>query len=144
MITTLIGQLWAIPKVKVFTIVGVVAIVICSFVGVRWYSNKQWAKGEQAGRQNVAEWLIKEKQAEWDTRERQIENSKAIIEEQMRALNRVTAEVVSARLTLRDQYAALAATANAERSADERVIASVPDSELRAAIRAISRELAGE
>ena len=56
----------------------------------------------------------------------------------------ITAEVVSARLTLRDQYAALAATANAERSADERVVASVPDSELRAAIRAISRELAGE
>ena len=144
MITTLIGRLWAIPKVKAFTIVGVAAIVIGSFVGVRWFSNKQWAKGELAGRQNVAEQILREKEKEWTEREQQIENSKAMIEEQMRALNRVTAEVVSARLTLRDQYAALAATANAERSADERVIASVPDSELRAAIRAISRELAGE
>ena len=142
MITTLIGQLWAIPKVKVITIAGVVAIVICSFVGVRWYSNKQWAKGEQAGRQNVAEQILREKEKEWADREQQLQETSAKLEEQMRVLNRATAEIITARVALRDSLIETTARATVQREADEKIVFAVPDSDLRAAIRAVSDELA--
>jgi len=140
--------MWALimslPRsLKIGTLATFAATVIGLLLAGVWYGNSQWAKGEQSGRENAASWLLKEKQADWDAREQQIETSIAMMEDQMRTLNRVTAEVVTARVTLRDQYAMLAATVTAERSADEKIVASVPDSELRAAIRAISRELAG-
>jgi len=120
------------------------AIGIALLFTVRWYGNRQWTKGVESGRQYAADRIIREKEAEWKEREAQLEKSKTLVENQLQTLNRATAEIVSARKVLRDEYATLAANAAAERKADERVIISVPDSELRSAIRTISRELAGQ
>ena len=117
------------------------AVAIALFVAVQWYGNKQWSKGEAQGRQFVADQLVKEKEKDWAERERKIEDTKTLIEEQTEMLKQITAQVAAARAQLKDQYAAITARETAQRDADERIIASVPDSDLRAAIRAISAEL---
>ena len=125
------------------TIAIYTAIVIASLLIARWYGNKQWTKGESEGRQFVADQLIREKEKEWAARERQIAETKAMLEEQTLILNHATTEIINARAQLRDQYTALTARETVRREADEKIITAVPDSELRAAIRAISAELAG-
>ena len=122
---------------------AIMVIVIGSLLIARWYGNKQWAKGESEGRQFVADQLIREKEKEWAARERQIAETKAMLEEQTLILNHATTEIINARAQLRDQYTALTARETVRREADEKIITAVPDSELRAAIRAISAELAG-
>ena len=135
-------KLWGSIIGRKWTIVAIAAIAISLFVAVQRWGARQWAKGEEQGRQHVAAQLAKEKEAEWQAREKQIEDAAAMVQDQLRVLTHATAEITNARTALRSQYNLFTAQASVRREEDEKIIASVPDYELRAAIRAISAELA--
>jgi len=113
-------------------IIGAVAIAGI-FLLIRWYGNRQWAKGETQGRQFMAMEMEKAKQKEWAAKEADIATQKA-------SLTAAATQLERDRLTInRSLNDRLRAIQDAARATTGVV---VPDSDLNSAIRAISGQLA--
>ena len=119
------------------------AIVIALFVGVRWYGNQQWAKGEAQGRQFVADQLIKEKKNEWAEREREITAKEAQADQRLEDLTQAAQAVHAARAVLMKNFDVTLKEMEADRVESYRYAGAVPDADLIAELRAISGTLAG-
>ena len=130
-----------IPAVKlILSAAAIGAICLC----LRWYGNRQWYKGETAGRQFVSKELEKRKQTEWKVKEAAIASSAANIITQKRAVEAATEQLAQDRITInRSLKDALAATA-ARRNRDYASTLAVPDTQLWGVIRSVSGELAAQ
>ena len=122
--------------------IGIYAgIVIALLFIARWWGNHQWEKGEAKGRQTVAKEIEKQKSLEWARREKAIAEAESDVEERIKALNAVTAQMVAARASLQKSLAADIERVRNEREKDYRTAAAVPDNRVWSDIRDLSVEL---
>ena len=111
--------------------------------GLRLWGNRQWYKGEMAGRQNVAAQIEKQKQAEWKIKEAAIIVDAVTVATEKRAVEAATEQLEKDRATIaRSLKDSLAAIQQERRRNYENIVVSVPDPMLWDAIRSISRDLA--
>jgi len=136
------NMFWETYKNKIFLIAGA-GILVAAFFGIRWYGNAQWAKGEERGRQNVADMLIKEKEEEWAAREKEISLKEKQATQKLDDLTYAANTIHQARATLIKNFDITLKEMEAERVEAYRYAGSVPDTDLIDELRAISRELAG-
>ena len=139
MITELIKQLWASPKVKIIAVVGIVTGLL--FIG-RWHGNRQWTAGEREGRQNVAAQITKEKEAEWAAREEEITALEAQASQRLDDLTQASNAVNAARATLIKNFDITLKELEADRVESYRYAGAVADADLISELRAISGRLA--
>ncbi len=110
--------------------------------GLRIWGNKQWAKGEAAGRLYEAKAIEKQKQAEWKIKETAIAADAANVAAEKRSVRAAADQLAQDRITIgRTLKDALAGQA-AQRNRDYATTANVPDDLLDGAIRTVSRQLA--
>jgi hypothetical protein len=110
--------------------------------GLRLYSNCAYTKGFQAGKVAAGADILKAKQSEWKTKEAAIAvDAKAVADEKLAvkaAGNRLNQDRANISQALKD---ALAAIQQRKEGDYANTVAAVPDSQLDAALRAISAEL---
>jgi predicted RNase H-like nuclease (RuvC/YqgF family) len=126
------------------TLIIIIALIVAFGISLRWYGNKKWSEGESKGRQSMAEEILKSKEKEWKEKETELSNEKEKLKAQFSQLERATSEITNVRLSLRNQFSRFNEQVNTQRIRDEKNIIAVPNTELRDAIRSISRELAQE
>jgi hypothetical protein len=122
----------------VFYCVAIAAICL----SLRWYGNRQWQKGEIRGRQTMAREIERQKRAEWEARERDLEAAAAGIAADKRSLAAATGQIARDRAGLSRSLNDALAQIRAERMRHYADAAATPDDRVWDDIRTISRELA--
>lgn len=135
-------SLWANPLAKKF-IVGAGAIMAI-FWFLRVYGNRQYARGEMAGRQHMAAEIERQKRAEWQEREDAIAREAEIVAGEKRAVEAAIEQISRDRMDLSRQLRDGLASIQRERIRDYESVAAVSDDRLWDAIREISGELAAD
>jgi hypothetical protein len=112
-----------------------IAIALC--IGIRWWGNSQWRKGEEQGRKAATAAVEKAKRAEWSAREKEIEAGSARL-----AVDRAAVE--EARKSLAASVRRQIAASSAEREKGYEIAAAVPDAAVWRELRAVSAGLASQ
>jgi hypothetical protein len=125
-----------------------VKLVLCAvgigaiFFALRLYGNAQWAKGEAQGRLFMARDIEWQKQAEWAKREAEIVAGAAAVEAEKKSIATDRMQLSQDRAALNRTLQSTIASIQQERRRDYANTATVRDTDLDAALRALSRELA--
>jgi hypothetical protein len=133
-------SIWANPLARKIIIYAGVIAAIC--YGLRLWGNRQWQKGETAGRQFVAAQLEKQKQVEWAAKEKAISAAAANITTEKQALVAAASQLAQDRATINLSLKSALAAATARKEANYATVANIRASDLDAAIRSVSAELA--
>jgi DNA-binding transcriptional MerR regulator len=140
--TWILLQLARVPK-KYWVYLG---IIIAAAWGLRMYSNYAYSKGKEAGRLEMADELIKEKQEEWQAREKQLADQAAAqekaIAEKRAQVNAQLAEINRQRGETRTALNQFVDTLERQKAKQYENVYSIPAVELDAAIRNLSNRLA--
>lgn len=137
---TLLASLWANPLARKLALWA--AIALAAGLALRWYGNRQWARGEAQGRQTMAREMEKTKRAEWEARERELATAAADLDVEKRSLTAATEQIARDRANLSRSLNDALERIRAERMHNYADAAAVPDDRVWDDIRAISRELA--
>jgi hypothetical protein len=119
-----------------------VAIAAGALLLLRWYSNRSYYQGVDAGVKLEADRLVKAKAAEWKLREDAIAAQAKQVAEQEKTLEAMRAKLVGMRSDLDRTLAEIKARGDAAGVSAGVIVASVPASELDNALRLKSNELA--
>lgn len=123
-------------------IIGYAVVIGAIFWSIRFYGTQQWSKGEMQGRRYAAVEIEKQKRVEWAAKEAAIKSDAENLMGEKRALAAATESLRQERAQLSSSLNnALTIVARAKER-DYETAAAVPASQLDAAIRAISAELA--
>jgi hypothetical protein len=133
-------SVWANPLARKITIYA--AITAAIFLSLRWYGNRQWAKGEAQGRQYMAREIERQKKEEWAAKEKEIAAAAGNIATEKRVVDAAAEQLIRDRSNLSRSLNDAMVRIQAERIKDYANAASVPDSRVWDDLRAISRELA--
>lgn len=118
------------------------AIVTAVALGLRWYGNRQWAAGEERGRQTMAREMERQKRAEWEARERELAAAADSLEGEKRALTAATEQIARDRASISRSLNDALERIRAERMSHYADAAVVPDSTIWRDVRAVSGQLA--
>ncbi len=140
MITWIIN-LWANPLVRKLAIYGGATLAIC--YAIRLWGNAQWSKGEASGRKNAVQIIEKEKQKEWQTKERAIAEQAGKLAADRQTLDAQFAELQLARRSLQEGLSRSLKQIDKTREVNNAKVLAVPDDLLDGAIRNVSGDLAG-
>jgi hypothetical protein len=131
---------WAHPLVRKITIYA--AVILGILLCLRWYGNRQWQQGVTAGRQVMARELEKQKKAEWAAKESAIAIDAANITTEKKAVQAATDQLEQDRTTISLSLKNALASVAARKDANYATIVNVRASDLDAAIRSVSTDLA--
>lgn len=124
--------------VKFILFAAVSGVILFS---LRLWGNKQWYKGEVAGRQFVASQLEKQKKAEWEAKEKAIASAAANINTEKKVLQADRERLQQERANISRSLNNALATVAKEKVRNYENVSAIPNSELDSAIRATSAEL---
>lgn len=120
----------------------IVACVLAFLLLARWYSNRAYYQGVDAGVKIEAERLVKAKETEWKAKEADLALQALRLAEQERTLEDLRVTLVRMRADLDGTLAEIKAQGVAAGVSAGVIVASVPVSELDNALRVKSNELA--
>jgi DNA anti-recombination protein RmuC len=119
------------------------AIAAAVLYALRIYGNRQWAKGEAAGRQVVTREIEEQKREEWQKKEAAIAAAAESLEEERRVIRAVAEQLQKDRLSIVSDLERSLAQIRQERNRQYESTAVVADDRLDTALRTVSNELAG-
>lgn len=124
----------------------IAAMIALAAWGLRMYSNHAYDQGKQAGRIEMADELIKEKQQEWQAREQQLADQAAAAEKEIAGkraqVNAQLAEINRQRADTRTALNRFIETLEREKADQYENVYSIAAGDLDDAIRNLSNKLA--
>lgn len=130
-------------------IIGSGLILVSVLLGLRVWGNKQWQKGNEAGRVDAIEYLENQKKAEWAAKELQLKQAAATLGEERRlaADDRAAADArvrsaIAIEKASRETLSQAVILAKRNEEVISATIKLIPATQLDDAMRIRSRELA--
>lgn len=130
-------------------IIGSGLILVSVLLGLRIWGNKQWKKGNEAGRVDAIEYLEKQKKAEWEAKELQLKQASANLEEERKLVadDRAAADArvrsaIAIEKSSRETLSQAVILAKRNEEVISATIKLIPATQLDDAMRIRSRELA--
>jgi hypothetical protein len=132
-------KLWMNPLAR--KIITWAAIIGLMLYALRIYGNKQWEKGNTAGRAAAAQDIDRQKRDEWKQKEHAIAAAAGSLEEEKRVIRAAAVQLEKDRGSIETGLNNSLAFIRQERNRHYETTASVSDDHLDAALRAVSSEL---
>lgn len=140
MIAWLAGKL-GLSQILIEVILAALLAGGCWIALQRWGA-KQWAKGEQQGRDNVAADISKKKEAEWAAKEKTLAVEAATLAADRRTIDVQASEIAATRAATRAALTQIIDAARKTQGESNAKVLTVPGPELDDALRTISAQLA--
>lgn len=137
---------WIVAKTGISAIV--VKLILCAaalgavLFALRLYGNRQWYKGQAAGRVYEAKAIEQAKQSEWKIKAAAIAADATKVDAEKAAIKAAADQLAKDRLSIGMDLKTALATQTARKERDYANTASVAPDQLDSAIRTISAELA--
>jgi len=125
-----------------FRKIAIIVVCVASVgLAIRWYGNRQYAVGKQAGIVEESKRLLEAKQQEWQAKEVEIQTRIEALAKAEKSRAAVDAELRRMRASMDESLAKIQAANQAQTGAAHEIISSIPGDLLDDSIRRKSTEL---